>query len=120
MAHAQLTIEEIGARSILVPQDGPPATEFTLNPYSGCGMGCAYCYVMKFPHAKEHPLAWGEWVQPKTNVSMSCRNRGRKYSSARSRVARCVASPSSANGTNRGQAAANTLASGAKRRIASW
>jgi DNA repair photolyase len=69
MSHRDLDIEEIGARSILVPQNGPPATEFTLNPYSGCGMGCAYCYVMKFPHAKQHPRLWGTWVQPKTNAA---------------------------------------------------
>ena len=69
MSHTQLHIEEIGARSILVAQDGPPVTEYTLNPYSGCGMGCAYCYVMKFPYAVEYPQAWGSWVQPKTNAS---------------------------------------------------
>ncbi|MFT5085689.1 MAG: DNA repair photolyase [Candidatus Latescibacterota bacterium] len=68
MPHAHLHIEEIGAKSILVAQDGPPATEYTLNPYSGCGMGCAYCYVMKFPHARANPRAWGTWVQPKTNA----------------------------------------------------
>ncbi len=66
MAHLQ--IDETGARSILVTQDGPPVTEYTLNPYLGCGMGCAYCYVMKFPFAQEHPLPWGTWVQPKTNA----------------------------------------------------
>jgi DNA repair photolyase len=31
-------------------------------------MGCAYCYVMKFHHARENPRAWGTWVQPKTNA----------------------------------------------------
>jgi len=69
MKFPDLDIEEIGARSILVAQNGPPATSFTLNPYSGCGMGCAYCYVMKFPHAREHPRPWGTWVQPKTNAA---------------------------------------------------
>ncbi len=68
MAHAHLNIEETAVRSVLVPQDGPPVTEYTLNPYSGCSIGCAYCYVMKFPHAREHPLPWGSWVQPKTNA----------------------------------------------------
>lgn len=67
---AYLQIDETSARSVLVTQkrfaDG--MTEFTLNPYVGCGMGCSYCYVMKFPFAAEHPLPWGEWVQPKTNA----------------------------------------------------
>ena len=68
MAHTHLEIEETAARSVLMPQDGPPATRYTLNPYVGCGMGCAYCYVMKYHYAAEHPLPWGEWVQPKTNA----------------------------------------------------
>ncbi len=63
-----MSIEETGVRSVLVAQDGPPVTHFTLNPYSGCGMGCAYCYVMKYPYASEHPLPWGTWVRPKTNA----------------------------------------------------
>ena len=68
MAHSHLEIEETAARSVLMPQDGPPVTRYTLNPYIGCGMGCAYCYVMKYPYAEEHPLPWGAWVQPKTNA----------------------------------------------------
>ncbi|MDA0744942.1 MAG: radical SAM protein [bacterium] len=67
----QMEIEEIFVRSILVPQSrssGEPARSFTLNPYAGCGMGCTYCYVMKFPFAEEHPLAWGKWVQPRLNA----------------------------------------------------
>ena len=68
MAHSSLSIEETPARSVLVAQDGPPVTSYTLNPYGGCGMGCAYCYVMKYPYAVEHPLPWGAWVKPKTNA----------------------------------------------------
>ena len=68
MPHAHLDIEEHGARSILMPQDGIPVTGYTLNPYIGCGMGCAYCYVMKYPYAREHPLPWGTWVKPKINA----------------------------------------------------
>ena len=65
-----LHIDETNVRSVLVPQNPPgePVTEYTLNPYSGCGMGCAYCYVMKFPFARDYPNAWGEWVKPKMNA----------------------------------------------------
>ncbi|MCY3868565.1 MAG: radical SAM protein [Gemmatimonadetes bacterium] len=65
-----LHIDETSVRTVLVPQNPPgePITEYTLNPYSGCGMGCAYCYVMKFPFAYEYPKTWGEWVQPKMNA----------------------------------------------------
>lgn len=68
MPHAHLNIEEHAARSVLMPQDGIPVTGYTLNPYIGCGMGCAYCYVMKYPYAREHPLPWGAWVKPKVNA----------------------------------------------------
>jgi DNA repair photolyase len=65
-----LFVEETDVRSILMSQGEyarRPGT-YTLNPYSGCGMGCAYCYVMKYPFAYEHPRPWGEWVQPKMNA----------------------------------------------------
>jgi DNA repair photolyase len=70
MAMAHLQIDEIAARSVLVSQKqrGGPGTDYTLNPYVGCGMGCAYCYVMKFPFAAQNPLPWGAWVQPKMNA----------------------------------------------------
>ena len=68
MAHAHLNIEEHAARSVLMPQDGIPVSGYTLNPYIGCGMGCAYCYVMKYHYAREHPLPWGTWVKPKINA----------------------------------------------------
>ena len=68
MAHSHLTIEEIGARSVLMPQNGVPVTGYTLNPYVGCGMGCSYCYVMKYPHVQDNPRPWGTWVQPKMNA----------------------------------------------------
>lgn len=65
-----LYIEETDVRSVLLSQADPGESveSYTLNPYSGCGMGCAYCYVMKFPFAYEYPKAWGEWVQPKMNA----------------------------------------------------
>lgn len=65
-----LHIDEIAARSVLVPQQrhGEVIASFTLNPYVGCGMGCAYCYVMKFPFVAAHPQPWGTWVQPKINA----------------------------------------------------
>ena len=60
MPHSHLHVEEIGARSVLVAQDSPPPTSNTLNPYIGCGLGCTYCYVTKFPHARAK--LWGRSV----------------------------------------------------------
>ena len=64
-------IEEMAARSVLTPQDderGLGLYDFSLNPYQGCGIGCSYCYVMRYPFATEHRLGWGEWVRPKVNA----------------------------------------------------
>ena len=67
-----IQIEEIGARSILTPQPDWSSLggryDFSLNPYQGCGMGCSYCYVIRYPFAEEHPLPWGDWVRPKLNA----------------------------------------------------
>ncbi len=66
-----LQIEEVGVRSVLTPQDGERALslyDFSLNPYQGCGMGCSYCYVIRYPFAETHPAPWGEWVRPKMNA----------------------------------------------------
>ena len=60
MPHSHLHVEEIGARSVLVAQDGPPPTSYTLNPYIGCGLRCTCCYVTKFPHARAK--LWGRSV----------------------------------------------------------
>lgn len=68
---APLEIDEIHARSILTPQGRQSVLttyDFSLNPYQGCGMGCSYCYVMSYPFAAEHALAWGDWVRPKVNA----------------------------------------------------
>ena len=68
-----LQVEEAATRSILTPQDEVstlyPSYDFSLNPYQGCGLGCAYCYVMSYPFAEAHPPAWGEWVRPKVNAA---------------------------------------------------
>ena len=68
-----IQVEEMGARSVLTPQGEWSSLsrygyDFSLNPYQGCGMGCSYCYVMRYPFAEEHPSPWGEWVRPKMNA----------------------------------------------------
>ena len=38
------------------------AYDFTLNPYSGCSFGCAYCYAAFFSRDAERRDNWGYWV----------------------------------------------------------
>lgn len=42
--------------------------DFTLNPYSGCQFGCAYCYAAFFINEPEKRRDWGLWVEVKTSA----------------------------------------------------
>ena len=44
------------------------AYDFTLNPYSGCSFGCAYCYAAFFSRDVERRDNWGYWVSVKENA----------------------------------------------------
>ena len=43
--------------------------DFTLNPYSGCGFGCTYCYAAFFTRSQEQQDNWGLWVNAKENAA---------------------------------------------------
>ena len=58
------------AKSILIKTSGFLADyDFTLNPYSGCGFGCAYCYAAFFATSDELRENWGHWVGVKHNAA---------------------------------------------------
>ena len=42
--------------------------DYTLNPFSGCFFGCAYCYAAFFSHDAEKMNTWGYWVNVKENA----------------------------------------------------
>lgn len=42
--------------------------DFTLNPYSGCGFGCSYCYAAFFSRDPQKSDSWGRWVDVKQNA----------------------------------------------------
>lgn len=42
--------------------------DYTLNPYSGCSFGCAYCYAAFFSRDLERRNTWGYWVNVKENA----------------------------------------------------
>lgn len=69
---AAITYASVG--SILSPATGfISAYKFTLNPYSGCGFGCEYCYARFFAPSPMLRDSWGEWVRVKQNAAESIR-----------------------------------------------
>ncbi len=57
------------AREVLTKATGfMDAYDFTLNPYSGCSFGCAYCYAAFFSRDVERRDSWGYWVSVKENA----------------------------------------------------
>lgn len=42
----------------------------TLNPYTGCTFGCAYCYVRQMPVSLFRKGEWGEWVDVKKEAAL--------------------------------------------------
>ncbi len=62
-------VEYRPAKSILTQPSGYiDAFDFTLNPYSGCGFGCTYCYAAFFARTDELKDNWGKWIQVKENA----------------------------------------------------
>ncbi|MCV9885065.1 SPL family radical SAM protein [Metabacillus halosaccharovorans] len=68
-------IKETQAKKILTEAKGYLDVGFThsLNPYSGCGFSCLYCYVREMPIQRFKDLPWGEWVDIKTNAAENYR-----------------------------------------------
>ncbi len=65
----QTVVEYKDAAGILTKPKGFMAGyDFTINPYSGCAFGCAYCYAAAFAPAARKPEDWGKWVVVKQNA----------------------------------------------------
>ncbi|MCH8814655.1 MAG: radical SAM protein [Chloroflexi bacterium] len=63
------SVQHVNSKSILTPTSGFMSRyEFTLNPYSGCGFGCEYCYAKFFAPSAEHQETWGRWIFVKANA----------------------------------------------------
>ena len=64
-----MDISEVTAKSALV-RSRIPGVEYVINPYTGCGHGCRYCYAVfmgKYSKAHQH-ASWGEFVEAKVNI----------------------------------------------------
>ena len=56
------------AQILTKPTGFMDAYDFTLNPYSGCSFGCAYCYAAFFSRDAAKRDSWGHWVSVKENA----------------------------------------------------
>ena len=73
LGRTQVTMRD--ARDILTAASGfMAAYDYTLNPYSGCGFSCSYCYAAFFV-SDERRDEWGNWVEAKANAVELLRKR---------------------------------------------
>ncbi len=60
-----LIVKETRAKSILSPSK---IYDYVVNPYTGCGHGCSYCYARFMKRVTGHREPWGEFVDVKVNA----------------------------------------------------
>jgi len=70
-----IEVKEMFSKKILTEAKGYLDIGFThsLNPYSGCGFSCKFCYVREMPIQKFKEIPWGEWLEIKTNAAENYR-----------------------------------------------
>jgi DNA repair photolyase len=63
-----IKIKEVKCKSAL-SKCGFPGGGFCINPYTGCGHGCRYCYARFMKRFTGHKEEWGTFVDVKTNIA---------------------------------------------------
>ncbi|MCF7906803.1 radical SAM protein [Patescibacteria group bacterium] len=62
-----MILKEIEAKSIIVKSNLPEG-DFVINPYTGCGHACLYCYARFMKRFTNHSESWGDFIDIKINA----------------------------------------------------
>jgi len=62
-----MKLREVTVKSILT-KSRIPTVPYAVNPYTGCGHGCLYCYATFMKRFTGHLEAWGSFVDVKVNA----------------------------------------------------
>jgi len=57
-------INEIKAKTILT-KSGLPGSDWVINPYNGCQLGCMYCYAAQIARWRHPDEEWGSFLDVK-------------------------------------------------------
>lgn len=61
-----MKIKEVRAKSVL-SKSKLYGADYSINPYTGCGHACHYCYAVFMKKYTDHPEPWGSFVDVKIN-----------------------------------------------------
>lgn len=62
-----MRVNEVRCKSIL-SESKLYGVDYSINPYTGCGHGCKYCYAVFMKRYTDHGEPWGEFVDVKVNA----------------------------------------------------
>jgi DNA repair photolyase len=62
----RVAVRETACKTIL---NSSGISDYSLNCYTGCAHGCAYCYARYMQRFHPHPEPWGEFVDVKVNAA---------------------------------------------------
>lgn len=79
-------VERGQARSILT-RSRVPTMDLAINPYTGCGFGCSYCYAVFMCRSLGRPVDdWGRVFRAKTNLREVLGRELRRHKGADARI----------------------------------
>lgn len=63
-----MIVREVSCKTILTAS-GIDGVDYAINPYTGCGHACAYCYATFMKRFTGHAEEWGSFVDVKVNAA---------------------------------------------------